>query len=515
MLNKTVMAVSIQNSIYGEITMDIHDLYPNVILNVDSYKVDHVNQYPKDTAYLVSSIIARKPNKYTSEIVATGHQVVIRKWLTQRITYALIDEAEIEITQQGYEFNRAVWEYIVEHHDGYMPLEIKALPEGTVVPAGTVIVSIVNTDPKCFWLSSYIETFFQRASWKMTTVASNMRSIRQFLLKAAEITGTPAAYVEYAMHNFGDRGADGDDAAIRAAIAHGLSFSGSDCTQVNRNIKFYYNTIKPYTSSVVASEHSVMCSHSNASTRDDLPALDMMLDRLERLLDARDAGNTNILPIVSIVADTYDVYRFTKKYIGELRRDRIIALGKRGGKVVVRPDSGNPLVIPLQIIEMLMDSFGFTLTDTGFKQLPPYIGVIQGDGINQTSIRQIVEKLIDNKFALGNLVFGMGGGLTHGEGRDEFSFAQKATARCTTSGQWVDLFKDPITDPGKRSLRGRVTTYYAKDSNKIFSDRIELMEINHFIIDMLEVVYLNGIIVKEYNYDDARANARVAPLNAD
>lgn len=481
----------------------------NIVMDADLYKIDHINQYPEDTQTIFSTIVARKPNKFTNEVVAMGHQYVIKQYLLTRVTMEMIDEAQMEADEQGQEFNREIWEHIVTEHDGKLPLEIRAVPEGTVVPVGTAIVTIENTDPKCFWLTSYIETMFQRAEWKMTTVASISRSLRKDLLKVANQTGTVAAHVDYAMHNFGDRGADLHESAVISAIAHiAGGFKGTDCFQANRYIKHYYNTTAAFGSGVVASEHSVMCANTpDAESRDDYAAAVKMVDRLEQLLDARDAGK-NVIPLVSIVGDTYDIYRFAEEYIGIRLAGRIRRLGERGGKIVVRPDSGDPVTTPIEIIEILMEKFGYETNEQGYKQLPPYIGVIQGDGINQESLRQILDILLEKKLALGNLVFGMGGGLTHEAGRDEFSFAMKATARQTLDGKWHDLFKDPITDVGKRSLKGRVTTYRSTEG-RVFSERLELQDFNPTLVDMLEVVYLNGELVKEYTFEEVLARATV------
>lgn len=479
----------------------------NFILDADTYKGDHKNQYPKNTRRIFSTIVARKPNKFTKNIVAVGHQYVIKQYLMTRITMDMIDEAEIEYMQQGQEFDRAAWEHIVTKHGGKLPLRIRAVPEGTVVPVGTAIVTIENTDPECFWLTSYVETMFQRAEWKMTTVASISRSIRKQLLDCAMKTGTVADHVTFSLHNFGDRGADSHESAVMAAMAHLMAgFGGTDCLQANRYIKHFYNTTNPFGSSVVASEHSVMCANTpDADARDDYAAAVKMVDRLEELVEAVERGE-KVIPLVSVVGDTYDIYRFTREFIGTRLAGRIRRLGARGGKLVVRPDSGDAVKVPVEIVEILMDKFGYTTNEEGFKQLPAYVGVIQGDGINQESLGQILDTLVEKKLALGNIVFGMGGGLTHEAGRDEFSFSMKATARQLDDGSWVDLFKDPITDVGKRSLKGRVTTYIDQEGN-IFSERIELQEYNQQITDLLETVFLDGEIVKEYTFEEARDRA--------
>lgn len=478
----------------------------NLICDTDLYKLDHVNQYPRGTQRIFSTIVARKPNNYTDEVVVMGHQYVIKQYLQTIVTMEMIDEAAQEAAEQGQQFNREIWEHIVTRHNGKLPLEIRAVPEGTVVPVGTAIATIENTDPECFWLVSYIETLFQRALWKMTTVASISRAIRKDLLKFAKKTNTVAAHVDYCLHNFGSRGADAQESDVMAAIPHiAAGFKGTDCFQANRYIKFFYNTRQPFASGVVASEHSVMCAHADADARDDYAAAVRMVDRLEELLDARDRGE-NVIPIVSIVGDTYDIYRFAEEYIGTRLKGRIERLGARGGKIVVRPDSGCPIETPIEVTKILLEKFSYTVTEDGYMQLPPFIGVIQGDGINQGSLRKLVRRLVEEKIALGNMVFGMGGGLTHEAGRDEFSFAQKATARQDADGVWHDMFKDPITDIGKRSLKGRVTTY-RNGEGRIFSERLELKEFNKQLTDMLVTVFLDGELMNECTFEEVLERA--------
>ena len=474
----------------------MHSSLPrNIILDIDSYKNDHGEMMPADTEKIFSTIVPRRANRYTDKVKAMGHQYAIRKYVSQPVEEWMIDEAERELKEQGFIFDRKRWEHILVAHNGYLPLEIRAIPEGMIVPVGVATVTIINTDPKCAWLTSYTETMFQRVCWKMTTVASLSYDLYRYLDDMMIKHCGESGKVNFHLHNFGSRGADSYEADIFAGIAHLASgFNGTDCAQANRNIKHYYNTTKSYGSSVTASEHSVMCTWANSETEDDLPAVEMMLNILEEKLDTASG-----VPIVSIVGDTYDIYRLTRDYLGGKLKSKVIALGARGGKVVVRPDSGDPLTMCLDVIKILMDKFGYTVNKFGYKVLPPYIGVIQGDGINNDSIRHIVARLDKARISLENIVFGMGSGLTHDAGRDEFSFSMKATARF--DGKiWHDLMKKPITDLSKQSLKGYVTTYQNKLTGEIFADRIGLEDNN--LVDLLETVYLDGRIIKEYNFGD-------------
>lgn len=466
----------------------------NIILDIDSYKNDHGKMLPQNTEYIFSTIVPRRANRYTHLVKAMGHQYAIREYISQPIEAWMIEEAGSEMREQGFVFEKERWEYILDKYDGYLPLEIKAVPEGSLIPVGVAAVTIVNTDPNCAWLTSYIETMFQRVCWKMTTVASIAYDLYRYLDDIMVKHCGERGKVNFHLHNFGSRGADSFESDILAGMAHLASgFNGTDCAQANRNIKYYYKTAKAYGMSVTASEHSVMCAWSDPEKQDDLAAVEMMIGLLE---DKVASGNG--IPIVSIVGDTYDIYRLTRNYIGGIFRDRIIALGLKGAKVVVRPDSGDPLTMCLEVIKILMEQFGYTVNKFGYKVLPPYIGVIQGDGINNDSIRHIVAKLDKARISLENIVFGMGSGLTHDAGRDEFSFSMKATA-LYNGNEWHELLKRPITDLTKQSLQGHVTTYVANDGN-IYSTRLDEMPLNGR--ELLEVVYRDGVILKEYTFDD-------------
>ena len=482
----------------------------NFILNVDSYKTGHGLMMKEGVIALESNIVARKPTKYTSHVVVMGLQIFLQEYMDITITTDDIDEAEFETEQRGDDFDRGFWEHIVNVYGGKLPLHIRAIPEGTVVPVGVPLVRSFSTDSRVKVIASYVETQLQRAVQFPTTVASNARSIKQFLADTMELHAGHR-FVDYHLHNFGDRSASSYESAILAGISHAVVFNGSDCLAANRYIRAYYNTTNTYLSSVTASEHSATCSNSDADKRDDFNMALKMVRIWEAKVNAYIAkGSVGVPPIVSVVIDTYDAKRFVRDYIGTRLRETIIEIGKRcpGAKLVMRPDSGDPTTMPIEITEILMEKFGFTLNSKGYKVLPGYIGVIQGDGINEESIRQIVANMEEKKICLENLVFGMGGKLVHPEkGRDTYSFAMKGSAQQLEDGTWEDLFKDPITDVGKRSLRGRVTTYKCKQSGKIMAERIELQDVNPFLEDMMVDMYINGEIMNLSTFDEVRERA--------
>lgn len=483
----------------------------NFILNCDSYKNDHGRMLKPGVKYFESNIIARKATEHTTHVTSFGMQMFLKAYMVGvQITKEVIDEAEIEITEQGYEFDRARWEYIVEKYNGKIPLRIRALPDGTVVPVGVPLVRVFNTDENVAWLVGYIETMIQRGIWFPSTVATIARSLKEFL---SETMMRHAGHknVQYHLHNFGDRGATCYEAAVLAGTSHAVYFSGSDSLSSNLFIKRMYNITRPVLSSVLASEHSVTCSNSDAEKRDDFNMALKMVRLLEDQI--RHVNKTGKgLKIVSVVADTYDIFRFCREFIGTRLRETLKELGERGGRLVIRPDSGDPTKIPVQIVGILMDCFGYTVNENGMKVLPPYIGVLQGDGINETSIREIVKNMDEHQYSIENLLFGMGGKLVHPvNGRDNMSFAMKGSAQSDAGIVWEDLFKDPITDVGKRSLRGRVTTYRCKESNNIIAERVELQDVNPFLEDMMIDVFDHGELLNECTFDEVQelANAGI------
>ena len=448
----------------------------NFILACDSYKFGHYRQLPKDAHFVQSTIVPRKLRNGVTEIVATGQTYLAKFLANVRITHAMVDEAILEAAEQGYEINVAGWRQIVDEFDGKLPLALDAVPEGSLIQPNTAIVTIVNTHPDFVWLPSYVETVAQRIIWKWSTVSTISRAVYKMLMAYAVKTGANLDMVQYQLHNFGDRGADADEAAQWAGCAHAVIFSGSDCSRANINIKKIFNTKKPYTSSVDATEHSTMCANSDAETKNDFGAAVMLVEMLEEKVSRLKEGTLVGLPIVSGVIDTYNAYRFITEYLGgPLLKPRIEACGAAGGKLVLRPDSGIPEVEVPKILQLAGDTFGYTVNALGYKELVPYIGVLQGDGINLESIPVILKAACDDaKWSFGSFMFGMGGGLTHEAGRDEFSFSQKATAMtyntdASINQDWISLLKEPITDIKKKSLSGYIINIIDLDTSAIRS----------------------------------------------
>jgi nicotinamide phosphoribosyltransferase len=434
---------------------------PNIILAADGYKANHWEEINTKVENTYAVGVPRKASKYTDEIVVIGVALFSAIICNARVTAEDIDEAEIEITQQGYTFNRAGWEYIARVHKGVLPMRVMGVEEGRVVKPQTPVIGVVATDDNCRWLVTYFETLMQSIVWKMSTVASMCRYVRKRLDYWREVTGTEDP-VDYMFHNFGDRSADGPEAAIYAGIAHAAVFDGSDCLQANGYIKRLYNTGTPSTSSIEATEHSVMASHANPITKNDFDSAVMAVDRLYKCVER--AANGLGLPFMSVVIDLYDSHRFVGEYLGtnvshiteraSNLKDRIV---NSGGRLICRPDSGDPTVEPGVIGNILVDKFGSTVNSKSYTKLAPCVGVIQGDGNRVDTFEEIVKSWVysgpNEGFTLDNFCLGSGSGISHDGARDDFSWSVKSIA-VQVQGRWTNQSKDPKTDSSKASLTG-------------------------------------------------------------
>ena len=448
----------------------------NIILNSDSYKYSQFNQYPPKTTGVYSYIESRG-GVYKSTVFF-GLQAFIKEYLTGPVvTTDMIDEAEALITAHGEPFNREGWEYIVREHGGVLPVRIRAVPEGTIVPVSNVLATIENTDPACYWLTSFLETALLRAIWYPTTVATNSYENKKLILEYLEKTGDPTS-IDFKLHDFGARGVSSLESAGIGGAAHLVNFMGTDTVEALLFARRYY-AADMAGFSVPAMEHSTVTSWG----------------RENEVASYRNMVKQNGKPggIVSAVSDSYDIFKACELWGTELKQDILDS----GATLVVRPDSGDPATVVKQCLQILEKYFGCTKNAKGFKVLNN-VRVLQGDGINHASIRSILYTITLAGYSADNVVFGQGGALLQMVNRDDQKFAMKCSA-ALVNGKWVDVFKDPITDKGKRSKKGRVTLYKVVDG--FYSGR-DLDE-----ADALETVFENGKLVKEYTFDEVRANA--------
>jgi nicotinamide phosphoribosyltransferase len=450
----------------------------NIILNSDSYKYSQFNQYPPKTT-VVYSYIESRGGVYDATVFF-GLQAFIKEYLTGPVvTMDMIDEAEALITAHGEPFNREGWEYIVREHGGNLPVIIKAVPEGTVVGTRNVLATIENTDPACYWLTSFLETALLRAIWYPTTVATNSYENKKLILEYLERTGDPTS-IDFKLHDFGARGVSSLESAGIGGAAHLVNFMGTDTVEALLFARRYYGAdVAGY--SVPAMEHSTVTSWG----------------RENEVASYRNMVKQNGKPggIVSAVSDSYDIFKACELWGTELKQDILDS----GATLVVRPDSGDPAVVVKQCLQILEKYFGSVKNAKGFKVLNN-VRVLQGDGINHASIRSILYTITLAGYSADNVVFGQGGALLQIVNRDDQKFAMKCSA-ALVNGEWVDVYKDPIHDKGKQSKKGRVTLFKTEDG---FVSGIENGE-----PEALETVFENGVLIRDMTFDEVRANATI------
>jgi nicotinamide phosphoribosyltransferase len=405
----------------------------NPILNTDSYKASHYLQYPPQASAMFSYIESRG-GRYDRTLFF-GLQMLLKEYLCRPITYAMIDEAKAFFAAHGEPFNEAGWRYIVGQYDGYLPVRIRAVAEGSVVPTHNVLVTVECGDPEVFWLASYLETMLLRV-WYPVTVATQSWHLRKTIRRYLQKTSDDLTQLPFKLHDFGARGVSSAESSAIGGAAHLVSFMGSDTVLgVVAANQFYNEPMAAF--SVPAAEHSTITSWGREGETD---AYRNML---------RQFGKEGA--IVSVVSDSYDLFAALDLWGTQLKQ----AVIDSGATLVIRPDSGDPLTIVLQTLRALDASFGSTLNSKGYRVLN-HVRVIQGDGVNEQSIEAILAAIDEAGYAADNLVFGMGGALLQQVNRDTQRFAMKCSA-VRVGATWQGVCKDPVTDAGKRSKKGRLT----------------------------------------------------------
>jgi nicotinamide phosphoribosyltransferase len=444
------------------------------ILLKDGYKVGHKFQYPEGTTLVYSNLTPRKSrNPEIQEVVFFGLQYFIKEYLIRQFNEDFFGQSKAATLKayarrmDNYLGKDAIsYDHIAALHDlGYLPLEIKALPEGTLVPARVPVFTIKNTVPEFFWLTNMLETLLSNIIWKPCTSATTaFQYLRTFTRYAAETVGSDTGFIPWQGHDFSFRGMSGIEDALMSGAAHLLSFAGTDTIPAIDFLEEYYNADcekELIGGSVPATEHSVMCMGTKGDE----------IGTFERLI-------TQIYPsgIVSIVSDTWDFWKVITGFLPELK-DKILA---RDGKVVIRPDSGDPVKIIVGdedavpgspeykgAIACMWETFGGTTTPQGYKLLNSHIGLIYGDSITTERQEAILSGLKQKGFASYNVVLGIGSYTYEYVTRDTFGFAMKATYG-EVNGEGRDIFKDPKTDDGtKKSAKGLMQVHRNPTTGKL------------------------------------------------
>jgi nicotinamide phosphoribosyltransferase len=452
----------------------------NMILDTDSYKCSHPDQYQDGTQGLFDVLLSRG-GRY-GQTMPVGLQQLLLDYFTTPITYDDIVEAEVFLPQHmGITLNKEAWKRVLTVHHGFLPLRIRAVAEGSLVPTQNVLMTVESTDPELFWLPGWYEPKFMRL-WSPHTVATQGYFIKRTILEALlESADDPWGEIGGKLHDFGSRGVTSRESAGIGGMAHLVNFEGSDNIEGIRYANHYYKA-EMAGNSIPAAEHATVSSRGRAGE------LEFYRSFVKRFLKPG--------AVAACVSDTYDIYNAVQNFWGEELREQVKA---SGGTLVIRPDSGVPVEVVLKCLRILEDKVGMRQNLKGFKVLPRYFRIIQGDGVNHDSIREILAEMLKNKYSASNISFGAGGALLQKLDRDTQSYAYKAT-EITVNGTSMPIFKDPVTDPSKRSRGGRLDLIFTNGEFKTVEG-----EMPH--LSCLETIYENGKILKEVTFDQVRARA--------
>lgn len=454
----------------------------NLVLQTDSYKFTHWKQYPPGTEYVYSYLESR--GGMFGQVVFFGLQYYLLRYLQGTVVSAEdVAEAQRFVDQHlgpGM-FNHKGWMHVVGRHGGRLPVEIKAVEEGSIVDVRNVLMTIENTDPLCYWLPNYLETLLLKV-WYPITVATLSRAIRRVFLTALERSGDPAL-IDFKLHDFGYRGVSSEETAGIGAAAHLINFKGTDTVAGIRILQEYYASQQMEGFSVPAAEHSTITSWGREHEA----------DAYRNMLHSFPQG------IVAVVSDSYNVYDAAEKLWGGMLRDEVL---KREGTLVVRPDSGNPREVVLKVLEILGERFGYELNAKGYRVLNPHVRVIQGDGVNYWTIQDTLMAMNRAGWSADNITFGMGGALLQQLNRDTQKFAFKSSS-ITVNGQDRDVFKDPVEGHDKVSKRGRLALRFRE--GKWSTERIERGATGKD--DWLRPVFRDGDVLARHTVADIRDRA--------
>ena len=458
----------------------------NICLLTDSYKVTHHYFYPEGTEKIYSYLESRVGAEFNKTIFY-GLQYIIKKYLEgQIVTQEKIDEADNLIANHIGEgiFNKEGWQYILDEHDGYLPIEIKAVAEGSPVDVGNALMTVENTDKKSYWLPNYLEPLLLQV-WYPSTVATLSAEVRKLCNFYLEVTGSVKDNLDFMLHDFGYRGATSTESAMFSGSAHLLSFSGTDTIAALTIPGNYYNDSDLYGFSVQATEHSVMTSLGPDG-------------EISQILNVIDNAKDGVL---SMVIDSYNYKNFLTeagRSGSEINEAILKFLDTEGNKVVFRPDSGEPVSTTIDCLNLLSEGFGSHLNDAGYKIFDLNIGLLWGDGLNYQKIRDILFAMKSNGWAAQNIIFGMGGGLHTAVNRDTQRNAFKCSAQLR-DGVWYDIFKNPL-DSSKKSKTGRFKL--VKNNNSF-----KTIPINAEGEDYLQTVFKDGKLLVNDDFQNIKNRA--------
>lgn len=447
----------------------------NILQDTDSYKLSMDKQYPSDTMAINSYIEARKGDTH---VIPFGAQYFIKTMLDKPITRADVDEAEQMYMEHVGAFDRSIFDHIVNAYGGYWPVTIDAVPEGTPVGIHQVLAQVrsVVDDPKVRLMTTWLETRMLSNIWYGTTVATNSYNIKQLIKGAMLMTGADLSGLPFKLHDFGSRGASTQETAALGGMAHLVNFMGTDTTVALFAAKRYYGAKGAAGFSIPAAEHSTITSWGR----------DREFDAYRNMINLFGGEGK----IYAVVSDSYDYTNAVQNGWSKILKPEVV---NAGGTLVVRPDSGDPVESVMMALRSFADSYGYTTTSKGFKVICG-VRVIQGDGISASTIVHILDAMMAEGFSVDNVAFGMGGALLQKVTRDDLGFAMKCSARWN-GVEWLDVQKDPKTDPSKKSKagvlslvreNGELRTIRAQDSSASREQMVTLYHMGEIFEDNLD-----------------------------
>ncbi|MDB4330265.1 nicotinate phosphoribosyltransferase [bacterium] len=454
-----------------------------ISMRADVYKYTHFKMLPPKTTQIHSYIEPR--GGIFNRVIPAGTQYYLEEYFSRIVTKEDIDYTEKRYnTYRGTQgqFDRKMWDRIVEVHGGKLPLEIRAIPEGTPIATSMPLITVINTDPECAALTSFIETLLLKI-WYTTTVATKSHNIKKIMKKFLDETSDNPMHLLFMLHDFGDRGGSSEETSALGGMSHLINFRGTDTPQALELAYEYYGEENACMGFVDAMEHSVVTSWGKMGEFD---SYDNALEQF------KDAG------IISIVIDSYN-YKEAAAYLASKEK----FLKDNNLKCVLRPDSGDPLLVSLDCLQILEKHVKPVSNSKGYKYFENY-GVLYGDGIpDGNAIRKILKVITDEGFAADTMVFGMGGGLIQNCTRDDLGFAMKCSAM-TADGKHVMVYKQPLGMPSKNSKKGFL------DVTTNVKGEFEYVE-NHMPGEIsgscMETIFKDGEITKRYTLQEIRDRA--------
>ena len=446
---------------------------------IDSYKGGHYLMYPNDVEKLYAYMESRK----NGPIVVFGLQYFLKE-LEKPIEKDSVKEV-FEIAKiHGIPYP---YEELMKLADlGYLPIEIKAVPEGSIMPNRVPLLTVENTEKEFFWLPTFIETFLLKA-WYTFSITTEVYKFREVLEEYGKNTDEDISFVDFQLHNFGDRGSVGIEGAILGGMAHLTCFKGTDnFFSLKKVSEIYGDSYEEIGFSVPATEHSVALAWGNEKE----------LEYVKHVLEVN-----KDYPIVSIVMDTYNIY----KLVDMVTKDEEIRrmLEENGQKLVIRPDSGDHEEVLSKILYIIeKNEWPYVLNEKGYKVLQN-LGIIWGDGVNYDTIKKCLDVMINNEYSVSNIVFGCGGFLMQNVNRDTFGFSYKVS-EVTIKGKGIPVCKQPVTSSFKKTLAGRVIT--ALNTETGYYETVLEGDIKEYHEDVMNIVFKNGSIKKKFSLNEIRNN---------